>query len=110
MNFRENYKSPIGKLRVLGMIEGLSFVLLVAVAMPFKYWLGMPILVRVLGPLHGLLFVWLCAEIAQAVFGKDWPLPRGAIVFGASLVPLGPFLIDSWLKRQQTEFDASLPS
>jgi integral membrane protein len=64
-------------------------------------------LVQVLGPIHGLLFVWLCIEIAQAVFGKDWPLRRGALVLGAALFPLGPFLIDGWLKAQQATFDAS---
>lgn len=109
MNFRENYKSPIGKLRVLGFIEGLSFVLLVGIAMPFKYWLGMPLLVRVLGSVHGFLFVWLCAEIAQAVFGKDWPARRGALVFLAALFPLGPFFIDGWLKKEQKAFDAVSP-
>lgn len=107
MGFRENYKSPIGKLRVVGFAEGVSFVLLVGLAMPMKYWLEMPIFVRVFGPIHGLLFVWLCAEIAQAVFGKDWPIRHGALVFLASLFPLGPFLIDGWLKKQQETFDAA---
>lgn len=110
MNFIENYKSPVGKLRVLGFIEGVSFVLLVGIGMPMKYVFGMPIFVRVLGPIHGALFVWLCAEIAQAVFGKDWPIRRGAVVFAASLFPLGPFLIDGWLKKQQAEFENSSPS
>lgn len=110
MNFRENYRSPIGKLRVVGFLEGISFVLLVAFAMPFKYWLGMPIFVSVVGSAHGFLFVWLCVEIAQAVFGKDWPLRRGAIVFFAALFPLGPFFIDGWLKKEQEAFDVASPS
>lgn len=105
MNLIESCKSPLGKLRVLGLIEGLSFVLLVGLAMPLKYGLGMPIFVRILGPIHGVLFVGLCAEILKVVFGKGWPIARGAVVFGASLFPLGPFLIDGWLKKQQAEFD-----
>ncbi len=107
MNFREDYQSPIGKLRVLGLVEGLSFVLLVFIAMPLKYWMGMPIFVRIVGAAHGLLFVWLAMEIAQAVFGHGWEAKKGAKVFAAALLPLGPFLIDRWLKGEQESFDAA---
>ena len=104
MSMSENWKHPIGRLRVLGMIEGASFVLLMGLGMPMKYMMAQPLGVKILGPLHGALFVWLCVEIAQAVFGKDWPIKRGAVVFFASLFPFGPFLIDSWLKKQQAAF------
>jgi|SRR5690606_40163887 len=104
MTLHENFASPIGKLRVVGFVEGLSFVALVLLGMPMKYMADMPIFVRILGPIHGVLFVWLCYEIAQAVFGHDWPKRRGLVVFMAALFPLGPFLIDGWLKKQQAQF------
>lgn len=108
MEFRRNYGSPIGKLRVLGFVEGISFVLLVFVAMPLKYWMGVPIFVRILGTAHGILFLWLGAEIAQAVFGRGFPVKKGAIVFAATLFPFGPFLIDRWLEKEQRQFDAMI--
>ncbi len=110
MDFRREYRSPIGKLRVLGFVEGTSFVLLVLVAMPLKYWFGMPIFVRVVGTAHGVLFLWLCAELAQACFGRGFAMKKGALVFGAALFPFGPFLIDRWLEKEQREFDASRPT
>lgn len=94
---------------MVGAIEGTSFVLLAGVAMPLKYFAGYPMAVSVVGMLHGVLFLWLCAEISRAVFVKGWPVLSGAVVFVASLVPIGPFLIDSWLARKQAEWDARAP-
>lgn len=109
MNFAETYQSPIGKMRVVGFFEGLSFVALMGIGMPMKYMLAEPLVVRITGPLHGVLFLWLCMVIAQAVFEKGWPVKNGAIVFLAALFPFGPFLIDSWLKRQQLAFGEPNP-
>lgn len=106
MDLRRTYASPVGRLRLIGFVEGLSFVALMGIGMPMKYWMGNPIGVRVLGPIHGVLFLWLCMEIAQAVLGKGWPKGRGVVVFIAAWLPFGPFVIDSWLKKQQLEFDA----
>jgi integral membrane protein len=104
MGIAEMYRSPVGKLRVVGFLEGLSFVALVGIGMPLKYGMGEPLVVRIAGPLHGFLWVWLCLLIAQAVLEKGWSAKAGGIVFLASLFPLGPFLIDRWLKRQQEAF------
>jgi integral membrane protein len=101
MSFSETFRSPIGKMRVVGFFEGLSFVALMGIGMPMKYMMGQPLVVKITGPIHGILFLWLCMVIARAVFEKGWPTKNGAIVFVAALLPFGPFLIDSWLKRQQ---------
>jgi integral membrane protein len=92
-------------LRILGFFEGLSFVILVGVGMPLKYVMGEPLLVRVMGPIHGILFLWLCLLVLQAVFEHGWPRLRGGLVVLAALLPLGPFLIDGWLKRQAILFE-----
>ena len=49
--------TAITQLRIIGLIEGLSFVVLLAVAMPLKYLYGMPGAVSIVGMLHGIFFI-----------------------------------------------------
>jgi integral membrane protein len=95
------HESPFGRLRIASLLDGLSLVILMGVGMPLKYQMDLPIVVRVMGPIHGVLFVWLCSELATLVFGKDWPAKNAAIVFLAALIPCGPFFLDSWIKKQE---------
>ncbi len=93
-------KTSIGRLRVVGFWEGVSFLVLLGIAMPLKYWAGEPLAVRVVGMAHGILFlayVW-CA--VQAAVEHDWPWKRTALVLLASLLPAGPFVVDAKLLRE----------
>ena len=101
------WQSPIGKLRAIGMLEGASFIALTGVGMLLKYMMENPWGVKIAGPIHGLLFIWLLVMTAAAVFGEGWSVKRGAAVFAASLVPFGPFLLDKRLNAWQAEFDDS---
>ncbi|MEE9384076.1 MAG: DUF3817 domain-containing protein [Nannocystaceae bacterium] len=97
--------TPIGRVRVAGLAEGVSFVALVGIGMPLKYFQGMPMAVKVMGMVHGLLFLIFCATLLATKLETGWPLRRAALVFLAALLPFGPFLIDRSLKRE----DASPP-
>ena len=55
----------IGRLRAIGMLEGVSFLVLLGVAMPLKYLAGMPAAVKIVGWVHGILFVALCWTLAE---------------------------------------------
>lgn len=101
MSAPEALRALIGKIRLMGFLEGLSFVALMGVGMPLKYLYGEPLVVRITGPVHGILFVALCLLLAQAVLEKGWSGKKGTIVFAAALFPFGPFFIDRWLKREQ---------
>ena len=81
------------------MIEGASFLLLLGIAMPLKYLAGMPEAVRIVGMIHGLLFVVYLAAAIHAALSLHWPLSRSLLVLGAAIFPAGPFLIDGWLRR-----------
>ena len=50
----------IQTLRILGNIEGISYLLLLGVAMPMKYYFEMPMAVKITGMAHGVLFVAYC--------------------------------------------------
>ena len=52
--------------RWVAFLEGLSFVLLLFVAMPLKYWAGLPLAVRIVGMVHGLLFVLFIGALFSA--------------------------------------------
>ncbi|WNG34996.1 DUF3817 domain-containing protein [Archangium minus] len=87
-------------LRLIGLLEGLSFLALLLIAMPLKYLLGLPIAVRVAGSVHGLLFLLFVAALFRVALERDWPLRRSLAAFGASLVPWGTFVLDRQLKRE----------
>ncbi len=93
--------TTIGRLRVIGFLEGVSFLLLLGVAMPLKYFWGAPEAVRVVGMAHGVLFLAYLAVTLQAMLEHGWTWTRGALVALASLVPFGTFYADvKWLRPQ----------
>ncbi len=96
-------KSPIGLVRMTGIVEGISYLLLLGVAMPLKYMAGMPEAVSVVGMAHGLLFSVFCLALLNAHLDCEWPLKRSAFLFAAAVLPFGPFLVDGSLKAEQAE-------
>jgi len=99
--------SPIGRLRLIGMCEAISFLLLLGVAMPLKYLAGMPLAVKLVGWAHGVLFVAFVMLILPAISQAGWPLRRAVLLFGAALVPFGPFFADRSLKDAQRKSEGT---
>ncbi len=93
--------NSVTRLRHLGVLEGISFLLLLFVAMPLKYFAGMPLAVRITGSLHGVLFVAFVYQLFVAAAEHDWPLRKSALAFLASLVPFGPFVLDRRLAAEE---------
>jgi integral membrane protein len=93
----------LNQLRLCGFLEGLSFVVLLFLAMPLKYWFGLPIAVRIVGSLHGVLFLLFLVALVRVASERSWPLGRSALAFVASLVPFGTFFLDRTLKRELSE-------
>ena len=82
-----------------GLAEGLSFLILLGIAMPLKYIAGKPEYVRVVGSLHGLLFViYVLMAFAASRAGK-WPAKELGLAVIAAVLPFGPFWFDARLKR-----------
>ena len=84
----------LSRLRLLSIVEGTSTLLLFGVAMPLKYLANMPMAVRIVGSLHGLLFVILVIAFLLAI--RRVPIPKGLAAAGiiAAVVPFGPFVFD----------------
>lgn len=94
-------RTPVGRFRVVSLLEGASFLLLVFVAMPLKYMAGMPFAVRVVGMIHGLLFVAYVAALWAASDAPGWTLRRSALFFVASLVPFGALWVEKTLRDDE---------
>ena len=92
------WQTPIGRLRLIGWVEGLSFVVLVFVAMPLKYVWGEPAAVRVVGMAHGALWMGFCVVLWHTASQAGWTVKQTAVPFVAALLPFGPFLIDRRLR------------
>ena len=96
------FADPIGRLRTIGLIEGVSFLVLLGVAMPLKYLADMPMAVKIVGWAHGVLFIALCCALAAVKLERRWPVWKAAKVLIAALLPFGPFVIDRSLKAEQS--------
>lgn len=95
--------SHIGRMRLISLIEGVSFLVLLGVAMPLKYFAGIPEVVSVVGAAHGVLFILYALAAGALMLSLRWsPLWFiGAMI--ASVVPFGTFYIDARLKRFQVQ-------
>jgi integral membrane protein len=99
-NPRAGRARAIERLRRIGFFEGISFLLLLGIAMPLKYIAGFPLAVKVVGWAHGVLFVMLLVSLYQAKKAGRWSVGHAAIVVVAALLPFGPFVIDRRLRRE----------
>ena len=97
-------KNPVSFVRSVALLEAISYLILLFLAMPLKYLWGMPMAVRIVGALHGALFVVLCFGLIRVLVSTSWPISRALLVFIASLLPFVPFFIDRRMKRWAIEY------
>ncbi|MFZ1686253.1 MAG: DUF3817 domain-containing protein [Flavobacteriales bacterium] len=94
--------SAIRFVRRTGFIEGISAIVLFFIAMPLKYGFAMPLAVKYVGWVHGLLFILFMVAVARMRMVAQWPLSQVGIAFVASLLPFGTFWADArYWKRQE---------
>lgn len=89
----------MGKLRLVGHIEGGSLLLLLLVAMPLKYLANQPDAVRIVGTAHGVLWIVYLAVLALAWKAEKWPFTTALLGGIASVLPFGPWVFDHYLNR-----------
>ncbi|AKJ07640.1 integral membrane protein [Archangium gephyra] len=93
--------TPLSRFRAIALLEGLSFVLLLFIAMPLKYLAGIPLGVKMVGWAHGMLFVLYLLLLVEVAVVHRWPLVRILGAFIASLLPFGTFVLDARLRREE---------
>ena len=80
--------------KIIGWLEGISLLLLLFVAMPVKYLMDNPQLVKTIGPIHGALFVIYVLALIQVYSKKDWNFKVLGLGFILSSVPFGTFYFE----------------
>lgn len=92
-------KTPLGRFLKIGLAEGISFLVLLFIAMPLKYMADMPMPVRVVGMIHGILFVMYAFALLQATLEYNWKIKTAVIAFLLSFLPFGTFFLERVLKK-----------
>lgn len=86
------------RFRSVGFSEGISYLVLLFIAMPLKYVWMFPLAVKIVGMIHGVLFMFYVALLAKAHMRYKWSWKFSALLFLASLLPFGTFYTDRKLK------------
>lgn len=97
------FSTAINRLRIISIVEALSYLILLGIAMPLKYVWDEPFAVRVVGSAHGLLFVLFCFALLNAMITQKWNIKPPALIFLASLIPFAPIWVEKWLKTQEAK-------
>jgi integral membrane protein len=91
-------QSAIGRLRLIGFAEAVSWLLLLFIAMPLKYIWHLPLPVKFVGWAHGLLFIVYIALLVIAALQYRWPYKKVAMGCLAAFLPFGTLIFDKQLK------------
>ena len=84
----------IHNFRILAISEGISFLTLLLIAMPLKYLADIPEAVKVVGWIHGVLFMLYIPAVFLVRKTMHWNVVQVLIALAASIIPGGPFILD----------------
>lgn len=80
--------------RITALLEGVSYILLLFIAVPIKYLFNDPSYVKLLGMPHGILFIIYIIFSALGKYKYNWKIKEFFIVSAASLIPFGTFYVE----------------
>lgn len=84
----------------IALLEGISYLFLLGIAMPLKYLADSPAFVQYAGWVHGLLFITYVILLIRLALRDEWKMGRIALAFFASLIPFAPFYVERKLKKE----------
>jgi len=88
-------KTKIGRLRIIGFLEGFSLLVLMCIAVPMKYYFGNPSLTKIMGPIHGTIFLLFLFNTLSVGVEQNWKFKTTTWkVILACFIPFGTFYID----------------
>jgi len=88
-------KTGIGRLRIIAILEGISLLTLVFIAAPMKHMMDNPAFVKVMGPVHGALFLLFLFNTLSVGVEQNWKFKETTWkVLLACMIPFGTFYID----------------
>jgi integral membrane protein len=93
------FSNTFSRFRLISFVEGFSYLLLVFIAMPLKYFAGIPMAVKIVGMAHGVLFILFILALFLAKIKYKWHTGLTFQLFVYSLIPFGFILIEKALKN-----------
>jgi integral membrane protein len=88
-------------LRKAGIAEGISFLVLLGIAMPLKYIFKLPMAVKICGWAHGILFVTFLFLAWEVKTDRNKSFKWFSLAFIAAIIPTGTFFFDKKLKEEE---------
>lgn len=99
----QNFLStPLGRFRLVSLLEGISYLILMGIGMPMKYMMGDPTMVQIFGRIHGGLFVVFVLAMVHALVARTLEPGRASTAFALSLVPFGAFVVEWMFRKDET--------
>ncbi len=80
--------------RIISYLEGISYLLLLFIATPIKYFFDNETYVKILGMPHGILFILYIILAFMIKNEQKWERKIFRFVLLASILPLGAFIVD----------------
>lgn len=96
----QNFDHPLKQLLIVGIIEAITLLLLMFVAMPLKYMAGWQNATMVLGTLHGVGFILYVVLLIENVTAEYIGIWHALVSFIACMIPFGPFFVDRSIRRK----------
>jgi len=93
----------LGKFRLIALLEGISYLILLCIAMPLKYKFGFELAVKYTGWAHGVLFIAYIILLLKVWKQYNWSFKKVVFAFIASLIPFGTFVLDKQLRENKSE-------
>lgn len=87
----------------VAVAEGISYIALIFIAMPLKYFADMPLAVKYTGWAHGVFFMLYVVMVIMCWMEYKWKLGKTVIVFLASLLPFAPFIVEKRLTEEAVD-------
>lgn len=87
-------EKDIKRFKMVAKAEGVSFLILLGIAMPLKYFADFPKAVTYFGWVHGVLFIAYAILVLQFLIDKKWSFGKCVLAMIAALLPFGPFVFD----------------
>lgn len=87
-------RTKIGRLRIMACLEGISLIVLVFIAVPMKYWYYDESLTKMMGPIHGALFLLFLLNTFSASIEQKWKAKTTGMILASCFIPFGTFYVD----------------
>ena len=97
----------IRRMRLASLLEATTLAILVFVAVPLKHLFGISLATAIMGPIHGLAFVFYIWTMIQTVMVGDWPKSTIARMLVCAFIPLAGFVNERLLRQYEQRLAAA---